>query len=74
MNLLSWQRIEKTKFEFCKGETYLLQFFLENNGLRGFFIQNGEFERGLYAGKEKLSLNKFFKYSKSAINHWTENN
>jgi len=74
MNLLSWQKIEKTIFEYCKEETYVLQFFLENNGLRGFFIRNGEFDKGLYAGKEKISLNKFFKYPKSAINHWTENN
>jgi len=43
VNLLSWQKIEKIQFEFCKDETFLLQFFLENNGLRGFFIQNGEF-------------------------------
>jgi hypothetical protein len=74
MNLLSWQKIEKTIFEYCKDETFLLQFFLENNGLRGFFIRNGEFDKGLYAGKEKISLNKFFKYSKSSLNHWTENN
>jgi hypothetical protein len=74
MNLLSWQRIEKTKFEYCKDETYLLQFFLENNGLRGFFIRNGEFEKGLYAGKEKITLNKFYQYSRLSINHGTENN
>ena len=74
MNLLSWQRIEKTKFEYCKEETFLLQFFLENKGLRGFFIRNGEFEKGLYAGTEKISLNKFFNFSKSSVNHWTENN
>jgi hypothetical protein len=52
MNLLSWQKIEKTKFEYCRDETFLIQFFLENNGLRGFFIRNGEFDKGLYAGKE----------------------
>ena len=74
MNLLSWQRIEKVKFEFCKDETFFLQFFLEHKGLRGFFIQNGEFEKGLYAGKEKISLNKFFRLPKSSLNHWTENN
>ena len=74
MNLLSWQKIEKVKFEYCKGETFLLQFYLENDALRGFFIRNGEFDKGLYAGKEKITLNKFFKYPKSSVNHWTENN
>ena len=74
MNLLSWQKIENTKFEYCKDEIFLLQFFLQNNGLRGFFIRNGEFDKGLYAGKEKISLNKFFKYPKASINYWTENN
>jgi hypothetical protein len=74
MNLLSWQKIEKTKFEYCIDETFLLQFFLENNGLRGFFIRNGEFDKGLYAGKEKISLNKFFHYPRSSVNHWIENN
>lgn len=74
MNLLSWQKIEKTKFEYCKDEIFLLQFFLENNGLRGFFIRNGEFDKGLYAGKAKINLNKFFKYPNSSVNYWTENN
>ena len=62
MNLLSWQKIEKVKIEYCKDETFLLQFFLENKALRGFFIRNGEFDKGLYTGKEKISLNKFFNY------------
>jgi hypothetical protein len=74
MNLLSWQKIEKVKFEFCKDETFLLQFFLENKAIRGFFIRSGEFDKGIYTGIEKISLNKFIKYPKSSLDYWRENN
>jgi len=74
MNLLSWQKIEKVKFEFCSDETFLLQFFLENTAIRGFFIRSGEFDKGLYAGTEKISLNKFIQFPKSSLNYWRENN
>ena len=74
MNLFSWQKIKKISFNFCTDETFCLQFFLENDAVRGFYIQNGEYNKGLYVGKEKLTITDFFDYPSRLIRTYVTSN
>ena len=74
MNILSWQKIKKIKFEFCKDGIYCLQFYLENQSIRAFFIRNGEWDKGIFAGKEKITLSDFCKYSTDQLNNSARGN
>ena len=74
MNLLSWQAIKKVKYEFCTDETFLLQFYLEDQAICGFFIRYGEFDKGIFAGREKITVDNFYKYSTSLLDHFIKNN
>ena len=74
MNILSWQKITKIKCEFCKNETYCLQFYLENQSIRAFFIRSGEWDKGIFTGKEKIRFSRFFYFSPDQLRHSQEGN
>jgi hypothetical protein len=74
MNILSWQKINKVKYEYVKDETFCLQFMLQKNSLRGFYIRSGEFDKGLFVGKDKIEFTEFSNYSLNLLEQCVKNN